>query len=895
MVNEFTKGYFSRYLHQYFAERNIFWLFAARKLDIAGKEYKAGQEILHDGKGSAKSKIVYTLFQCKGCNTEYKTGKFRLGTRETEIEISEEYPHAGEESTRPICLALLRPKPQHQFREIRIERILHMDRETCFGEPQLFRKKEGVLGIDFQEGYVAQRDEVDEIVEHFKKGGGPLLLVGHSAAGKTVIVRNVGYKLYKEDDWDVFLIQLRTGSDKLSDYEGLAHYDRHQTLVIIDDAHLSIRDCERFVKKFKAHTTKTKLLISTRRYEEGRRHGAGPSELEALPRKEVKASDAFRSIVKLYYQKRNEMSPVGQFHQQLRTFTHDLWALSYALTAFDRDEGVSWDRVYASVREDIEKVDIGSGESVNAANELLPLSVFYFFDIPVRQEFLIETLGLSEFRIMDLVKAGEIIEKEGTLSLHHSSLALLYFLTYIRYDFLAATVKRRIKNLTGTSSWAYSLLSLYIREFPKLSCTVINSLIRNPYLVRSLVLENIGSLKKGIRLEEDIESLCWFLYRLNDADKKIVSDVKEYAQGLSGLPRKGQYFVHDDKYLAVRCKIDAIRGRMAKDMFANLLPSDRFGVEVESAIGQVDLKKLGFFVGKSDRLRPKLPKDIAPEELMNEIEVTNDLVHIHSGIYSVGNLAQGVSKHLDLVDVRNKLEQEESISTIGSCLMLIWYIDNGELAQQLVGMLDPHNILERIETTEDTGNILYFLGMTASMNPKWGTTLFEEYNAAEILNRKLKRSASLGEILGNMRLLEWWSHGRNVGTILRSLEIPVLCGKTEEEKDIQTIGEFICTIGRVDIPYAKELVDALDVSILNDRIKSLDDSETDRIWYFVLALLLADSEKIRVLLPTVKRKVETIGYLDRLKQYLLSLLADTSKRDALSELIPFFITYGHFS
>jgi hypothetical protein len=117
--------------------------------------------------------------------------------------------------------------------------------------------------------------------------------------------------------------------------------------------------------------------------------------------------------------------------------------------------------------------------------------------------------------------------------------------------------------------------------------------------------------------------------------------------------------------------------------------------------------------------------------------------------------------------------------------------------------------------------------MTASMNPKWGTTLFEEYNAAEILNRKLKRSASLGEILGNMRLLEWWSHGRNVGTILRSLEIPVLCGKTEEEKDIQTIGEFICTIGRVDIPYAKELVDALDVSILNDRIKSLDDSETD--------------------------------------------------------------------
>jgi hypothetical protein len=87
--------------------------------------------------------------------------------------------------------------------------------ETFEGD---FFKKEPEW-IDFEEGFVIERKEVDEIIRKLKKDNIQLVL-GEPASRKSVVLKNIGFKLAKENK-DVYVAELKRHSrDDVKRYFG---------------------------------------------------------------------------------------------------------------------------------------------------------------------------------------------------------------------------------------------------------------------------------------------------------------------------------------------------------------------------------------------------------------------------------------------------------------------------------------------------------------------------------------------------------------------------------------------------------------------------------------------------------------------------------------------------
>jgi len=105
--------------------------------------------------------------------------------------------------------------------------------------------------VDYEQGFIVERKEVDEIINKLETNKVQLVL-GAPASGKSIILKNVGYKLAGEGR-KVYVVELKKHpKDEIKlFFENIPQIDDDNPIFIIDDAHLNISECERLIRNFK--------------------------------------------------------------------------------------------------------------------------------------------------------------------------------------------------------------------------------------------------------------------------------------------------------------------------------------------------------------------------------------------------------------------------------------------------------------------------------------------------------------------------------------------------------------------------------------------------------------------------------------------------------------------
>jgi len=426
---------------------------------------------------------------------------------------------ADHEEIKELLLRLIEIQIGGEINIPTIQSVLRKE-ETTKGD---FFKKEPEW-IDFEEGFVVERKEVDEIINKLEND--PIQLVlGEPASGKSVILKNIGIKLANANK-DVYVVELKKHSrDEVKRYfDDIPEIKDEKAVFIVDDAHLLFAECERLVREFKNMRLKAKLIIGSRPTREiSGEHPKEASEFEYVSKIDIRAEDVTEGMIKTFLKRKYDFSDgrIKEVSKNLEKYKKDLWHLSWALKAFNPEKD--------SIDEkEIDKKVKNSIEDINAENIFLPLSVFYRFEIHIERNFLEEKLGIEENKINQLIELSEITQTEEAgrhrmLSLNHSSIAELYFKTYHEYPDLGRKIKNGILNGRDKDLLQYRLFYKYM------TCTDPKNTVDIVFRLGGEELDKKGEktlLKKlieddkiqeltveGIDQEEDTRKIGWcFLF-----------------------------------------------------------------------------------------------------------------------------------------------------------------------------------------------------------------------------------------------------------------------------------------------------------------------------------------------------------------------------------------------
>ena len=582
---------------------------------------------------------------------------------------------ADHEEIKKLLLHLI----EIQTREINIPTIQAVLRKGETYEGDFFKKEPE--WIDFEEGFVVERKEVYEIINKLENDNIQLVL-GEPASGKSVILKNIGFKLANANK-DVYVVELKKYSrdDAKRSFDDILKIKDEKAVFIVDDVHLYLSDCERLVREFKNKKLKTKLIIGSRPTREIRgEHPKEASIFEYLSKTDVHAEDVTEEMIKRFLVKKHGFSAerITTVSRNLEAYKKDLWLLSWALKAYDPKKDSVEDReIYEKVKDSIRNMSAGKDKPViNAEDVFLPLSIFYRFEIPVERDFLEEQLEIEEDKINKLIELSEIIETEEIgrnrmLSLIHSSIADLYFETYQAYPSLGRKTKKKILNQSD-EDLQYCLFYKYMTSTnPRNDIDVVDHLGRWLAIIGWLsekrevtlfkkLIEDEGvkkSIKEGVEKEEDVGKIGKCLSFIVRASKEVAREI-----------------------------IDPIN-----------IDTLLLKIEQEEDLGDIALC-MGGIVSASEEAGLKLV-----DTFISRIEKEEDIVNIGMSIGWMRN-AENEEIVLKLVDsVSSKIEKEEDTNKIGMCL---WFI-RGAIALEIINNMGVDVLSSKMEK-EDNENLVGF-------------------------------------------------------------------------------------------------------------------------------------------------------------------------------------------
>jgi hypothetical protein len=456
--------------------------------------------------------------------------------------------------------------------EINIPTIQSVLRKGETFEGDFFKKEPE--WIDFEEGFVVERKEVDEIIKKLENDNIQLVL-GDPASGKSVILKNIGFKLANENK-DVYVVELKkhSGDEVKRYFDDIPEMKEEKAVFIVDDPHLYLSDCESLIREFKSRKLKTRLIIGSRSTREIRgEHPKEVSEFEYLSKTYIRAEDVTEEIIKGFLKKEHHFSDerIKTVSKNIERYKKDLWQLSWALKSYNpQKDSVEEKEIYEKIKNSIRKIKLGKDELgkdkyLNAEDVFLPLSFFYRFEIPIEKRFLTKNLERDECCIDDLIGISEIKEieeigKRSMLAMHHSSLASLYFEIYQRTDLFpdfGENIKERIAKQSKYDDLERDLIYLYLMSEPTNISAVLFHL----------------NLKKVLRSVEDVAE------ESEEGALKLVDAV------VIRINLGGSHLIQEeitrDRIQWFLCCIASVNNNLAQEIFKRVNP------ELREAIGPI--------------------------------------------------------------------------------------------------------------------------------------------------------------------------------------------------------------------------------------------------------------------------------------------------------------------
>ncbi len=564
--------------------------------------------------------------------------------------------------------------------------------------------KEEPRWIDFEGGFIVERNEVNEIIKKMKNEKTQLIL-GAPASGKSIILKNVGYKLAR-DNKSVYILELKQHSkDEIKlFFENIPRIINENSIIIVDDAHLNFDDCEKLIEDFE-NEGKGNLIIGSRETEEIRKgYLKDGSEFRDLIEEEkcirIKAEDVTEEMIRTFLEKKHKeydfsAERIKIVSDNLEKYKKDLWHLSWALKAYNPEKySVSKDEICEKIRDSIRNIEVSKGQDekqiiLNAEDIFLPLSIFYRFEIPIERNYLVEQLGIEENIIKQLIGLQEIREKEEAhkiLSLHHSSIAELFFRAYLRYKDLGRITRTKLLNQKDEEDLFFPFYHYIISSDPRNAIDVFI------YLHRDFSNEKGGLslLKELIKKDEIQKSIENGINKEDDMEKigECVRDIEEVGKEI-GLK------------------------------LVNSLDPDVLSLKIEK---EPDLIKVGkclkYIIGINENVGDRLVKGVS-ERIAKE----DDLAKVGRFVSEILQINKYLA--LKLADsISSRIKKEGDIEKIGKLISVI-AIENKELALKLADSIDADDFSAKITEVKDIEKIGKCVGSIAGVNNDVGLKLIE--------------------------------------------------------------------------------------------------------------------------------------------------------------------------
>jgi hypothetical protein len=660
--------------------------------------------------------------------------------------------------------------------------------ETFEGD---FFKKEPEW-IDFEDGFVVERKEVEGIIKNLESDHIQLVW-GEPASGKSVILKNIGFKLANENK-DVYVVELK----KHSRDEGKGYFDDipgikdENAVFIVDDTHLLPAECERFVREFKNRKSKAKLIIGSRPTREIRgEHPKEASVFEYLSKTDIHAEDITEEMIKMFLKKEHHFSAerIRKVSKNIKEYKKDLWHLSWALKAYNPEKDfVEEEEIYEKVRDSIREIKLGKDESgkddyINAEDIFLPLSVFYRYEIPVERNFQEEQLGIEGNKINQLIELSEIVETEERernrmLSLNHSSAADLYFGAYQAYPSFGRRTKEKILNQKD-EDLEYRLFYKYMTSTdPRNAIDIVTYLggwwiAKRVTLLKKLIGDEraLKSIKEGIEHEEDLKKIGSCMWNIGDVNEEVALR------------------------LTNRINIDTLSSK----------------IEKEKDIGKIGFC-LGAIVASSKEIALELINSVDIEVLSLKIGKEENIVEIGGCLGVIAEVSRETA--LKLVDaVSNRIEREKNIAKIGGCIVSIADA-NEEMGTEIANQIDIDILSSKIEKEEDIEKIGSCMMDIAEVSKEMSLRLADRIDI-DSLSSKIEQEEDIVKIAWCVRCIGSWTVALKLAD---RIDIDILSSKIEKEEDIERIGWCMGRIAEVS-EVGLELVDHIDVGSLLSKIE----------------------------------------------------------------------------
>jgi hypothetical protein len=315
-------------------------------------------------------------------------------------------------------------------------------------EPTFFRPT-GPIAVDFREGVVVRRDQiVSEALTALRKGDGRFLLHGIAATGKSVVARDIAYRLHLEG-WEVRFLRSKTSFDLKGANDEIERFGKEYSrpLLIFEDAHIHPEKANEILRLFYRRAP-CRLLVTSRHHEHKQfllsdvkdyllhLFSTKDNKRELLPFEP--ASD----IIKLFCSRKG-LAYSKELDNVLREKTKEsLWILAFALEAIEEKGGeeITNADIAKRVEKNLRNLALIGGRSENPnylyIQLVLAISILYRREIPTYQRFLCDSFrgehppSLIIGALNNLHRLGEIersvINGHHYYGLPHSALADLY-------------------------------------------------------------------------------------------------------------------------------------------------------------------------------------------------------------------------------------------------------------------------------------------------------------------------------------------------------------------------------------------------------------------------------------------------------------------------------------
>jgi hypothetical protein len=760
----------------------------------------------------------------------------------------------------------------------RMDRILRWEErvESCRFRP------EGPLWIDFEENRVYRRQaETATIIDGLLKQR-IQVIIGHPASGKSVILRDVGYQLIP-NGYGVLYTDVEKDTPDLNILTAcLDSLDCPKCVLFVDNAHHNPTEVAKLMRLIDFKTSSLKLIVASRPYTKGFadkfalphisqvEESGRPTFWSPYTPIPVSAEKVFEPIVRWFF---GDAGFKEEFLSHLKPFRHDLLVLAVALDSYDFEKGVSWESIFANLKDRMQQMGKMEEGPYDASDVLLPLSVFYRFEIPIRQEFLTYTIGLSERGIVALMEEGTILERDGVLSLHHSSVASLYFETFKRYDFLGRVTKKKVMEETAFPFWWEGLFQLYLNSFPQQSCNVIGALGYKWDFIKNLGIRNFDNITTSIDSERDLGVIVVSILLIRRASRIILrrllkrlnlEALMQKVEAEEGVVRSCLLIagVNDVDAGLARALLSVVKNKMKKEedldniilysLGITRVITEELGDVLDFGITPVLTELVGVLNSRKIAKKIKASKGIEKALVISRISPLNQ------------EFATSVVNHLCLSRLRKKMEVENNVAKIALCVLGVMDGDRDK-ARELVNKLDPRNLVRKIENERSITCISKCISVVHSASEEYGNRLLRDFGVAKTLLDKAKEESNVHKI--GECILDLSIDRVTCTHLFRSLHTKILRCRIETEEDVENLDGCIRCVDRVSRRRARVLVDSLNMVNVMEKIRVIFARE--RIDIRCLTWLFTGSaEKIKELLPTIREWVETEDDIERLGTFL---------------------------